>query len=144
MITVCVRKHLSDYRFVCKDPEELQNSIKILGLQVLWGVWDLQWNWGGEVLDVPHGNVFPLCEETCESLTLLWLGQGGHWIHQVPGKCNSWDTIPTNSLSEMMVQETVARIKLSNPVKGECCITSQDMDLWVDASFLSYMGVNGG
>ena len=34
ILTVFVRKHLYNYGFVCKDPEQLEDSAKVLGSQV--------------------------------------------------------------------------------------------------------------
>lgn len=62
---------LANYSLICKDPKQLEDKAKVLGLQV-WGEDNiLWWKWGCEVPNVPqiiaHQSVFSLCGETCGS-----------------------------------------------------------------------------
>ena len=132
--TAHVRKLLSDYRFVCKDPKRLQDGAKALSLQV-WGEnATLRWKWGSEVPNVPHvvthQNIFSLCGKLVGHFPVFgWIRVAAGFIkHRINAISNSWDAMLTDSPLGMMVWERV---------KGEWCTTSREMDLWVDTSSLA-------
>ena len=48
-----------------------------------------------------------------------------------------WDDITEDAPLRQMVQETIARVTQSNPLQCLWCATGQDINVWVDTSFLS-------
>lgn len=67
----------------------------------------------------------------------LWLTQSCNYFSKVNMLTKGWDDEACNATLKHMIHETVARVCQEDPVKGNWCVSSQEMGVWVDASSLT-------
>ena len=139
----CVKQHLDDFGLASKDPEQLKNGARVLGLQV-WGERNtLHWRRGNEVPTMPRTvtrrSVFSLCGKLVGHLPVCgWLRVATAFIKRRASAVTSrWDDGVDDGPLNTMITETLARVRKADPARGKWCVDGSDFDVWVDASSLA-------
>ena len=142
---VRVKEHLYSFGLLSKEPERLQDGVRVLGLQV-WGEdnsFVLYWRRGNKIPDMPcvvtWWNMFSLCGKLVGHLPI------GGWLRVVLAFIKrrasditaGWDGKIDDAPLNTMIKEVLTRVHKEDPAQGKWCIDGQALSIWVDASFLT-------
>ena len=130
-----IRMKLAKFGLICKDPERLENSARVLGLDIHGEQGTLQWRHGTAVQEVPdfltRPAVFSLFDRLMEHLRVV----ASTISRRTSIVTKGWDDETTDTVFVRMVTETIARVK-SDPVRGDWCVLGKEMNVWVDVGVL--------
>ena len=138
-----VREHLESFGLVSKDPERLEDGARVLGLQVLSEGGRLRWKRGSEIPEVPpvltRRNVFSVCGKLVGHFPVCgWLRVAAASIKRRANAVTSgWDDDTCDAHLRSMLSDTIARVRQSDPVRGDWCVSGREFTVWVDASSLA-------
>ena len=131
-----VRQHLANFGLARKELEQLQNGAQELGL-IVWEEGNkLIWEWGNEVLSVPHiltqRSVFSFCGKLVRHFPVVkWLRVAAVFIKK--GLDDKVIDVPLTT----MIKEVVVRVCQEDLMWGKWCVRGPELDIWVDASSLA-------
>ena len=139
----CVENHLLRYGLECKPAERVADGARVLGLEV-WGErGELRWkrsNAFGGVLDtLTRRSVFSFCGKLIGHLPVCgWLRVATAFLKRRPNSSTStWDEDIYDEILRAMMEDSVRRVKQSDPAKGRWDVVGDEATLWVDASSLA-------
>ena len=138
-----VVKHLEAYGLTSKQPENMCEGARALGLQV-WGEnGTLQWCRSGTVSDVPQQvtrrDVFSICGKLVSHYPVCgWLRVSAAYIKRRACQATEkWDDVVTDGTVVQHLRDTVAAVMANDPVKGRWDVGGEAATVWVDASSLA-------
>ena len=140
--SVCVKEYLEQFGLAGKAPEQPSTGTHVLGLCVLEEKGKMQWHHRSEfpaVTDRLTGQIvfsvyrkltghFPVCG---------WLRVATAFVKQRANTVTTgWNDEAQDLLLAQMIRDIFTRVTQENPVKGDWCISGQEVIVWVDASSL--------
>ena len=137
---VHVRQHFSDFGLVCKDPVRLKDGARVLGLQVWEERGTLRWKRGNKIPEIPdvltRRCVFSLCGKLVSHFPVCgWLRVAVAFLKRlVTAATRGWDDEIKNPSFGHILAEMLSRIREQDPVRGDWCMGSNEVTVWVDAS----------
>ena len=137
---VRVKDYLEHFGLASKIPERLSIGTRVLGLCVWEEKGKMQWHCGSELLAIPDRLTSQIVFSVCEELT-------GHfpvcgWLHVamafVKRRANTvttgWDDEAQDPLLAQMIGDIFMRVTQDDQMKGDWCISGQEVTVWVDTS----------
>ena len=135
-----VKEHLCSFGLLGKEPERLQDGVRVLGLQV-WGEDNsLYWRRGNKIPDMPcvvtRQNIFSLCGKLVGNLPV----DGWHRVavafikRRASDVTAGWDDKIDDAPFNTMIKEVLTRVRKEDSAQGRRCIDDQALSIWVDAS----------
>ena len=138
-----VKEHLCSFGLLSKEPERLQDGVRVLGLQV-WGEDNsLYWRRGNKIPDMPcvvtRQNIFSLCGKLVGNLPVDgWLRVAVAFIKRRASDVTAgWDDKIDDAPFNTMIKAVLTRVRKEDPAQGRRCIDDQALSIWVDASSLA-------
>ena len=137
-----VKQYLAYFGLKSKEPERLQNGVRVLGLTVREKDKMLIWERVNEVPSVPQvltwRSVFSFCGKLVGHFPVVkWLRVAASFIkRRAANVTRGWDDEVTD-VPLTRITEVVARVCQKDPVRGKWCVDGPEVDVWVDASSLA-------
>ena len=131
-----VKEHLCSFVLPSKEPERLQDGVRVLGLQV-WGEDNsLYWRRGNKIPYMPRvvtrRNVFSLCGKLVGHLPV------GGWLRVAVAFIKRRTSDVTTGWDDKIDDATLnTRVHKEDPARGRWCVDGQALSVWVDASSLA-------
>lgn len=147
-----VAKHLSMYGLIAKPIERVSTGTRLLGINVWKEKSGLFWRRENEIPELAdrltRREVFSWCGKLTSHLPVCgWLRVATSYIkRRVNTITRSWDEEVDDVGISSMLNETLARVKSSDPAHGRWDVSGNSAVLWVDASSLAtgaLLEVNG-
>ena len=138
-----VKEHLYSFGLLSKEPERLQDGVRVLGLQVRVEDNSLYCRRGNKIPDMPRvvtrRNVFSLCGKLVGHLPVGgWLRVAVAFIKRRASDVTAgWDDKIDDAPLNTMIKEVLTRVHKENPARGRWCVDGQALSVWVDASSLA-------
>ena len=134
-----VKTHLELFGLTCKDPERLSSGARVLGIYVWEEHGKLRWRRDGERPKVPdvltRRAVFSVCGHF---LVCGWLRVAAAFVkRRANAVTTGWDDETQDPMLRRMLEEIELRLSQTDPARGDWCVNSQEVTLWVDASSLA-------
>ena len=135
-----VREHLAQFGLKCKDPERLKEGARVLGLAVGMERDKLRWKRGSVVPEAPsvvtRRTVFSLCGRLVGHLPVCgWLRVAcGILRRRASSVTKGWDDEAKDTVLQRMIFESVESVQRDDPARGDWCVDSKELNVWVYAS----------
>ena len=138
-----VKMHLERFGLTCKDPEQLSNGARVLGVYIWEERGKLRWQRDGERPKVPnvltHRAVFSVCGRLTRQFPVCgWLRVAAVFVkRRANAVTTGWDDEAQDPMLRRMLDEIVMRSSQTDPTRGDWCVNGQEVTVWVDASALA-------
>ena len=138
-----MQQHFLDNGLVSKDPVQLRDGARVLGLQVWKKDGTLRWKRGSQIPEIPdgltHRHVFSLCRKLVDHFPVCgWLRVAVAFIKHLATAVTKGrdDRIKNVSLCHILA-ETLTRVWEADPIGGNWCMDSKEITVWVDESCIA-------
>ena len=128
MTATRVIEHLIQFGLECKDPERLEDGTRALGLAVAMEHGELRWK---------RRTAFSLYRRLVGHLQMCgWLRVAGGILESKFGH-KGWDDETKDTLIQHIVSGTVDSVQWDDPVRGDWCMDSRELNVRADDSSLA-------